>query len=609
MISGCCNFTGQPGVLPVFLSPERGDNGLKYFPLEAEGFAGGYYLHDRLPLTRDDICFLDEAADILVLFSGYIYNKKELATASGGDVSAREPAIAASLFLAEGPDFVRKLNGDFAIFICRPAARKAYLFRDQIGVRPIAWSLLGGQLVFSSDNRVLSRLNAGGKGPETSWLTGYFRYVDFKESPCNNVKKLLPGHYLEYTGEGIRTTRYWDPEKIRTNRRMDYDAMISDLKQLVSDAVAIRCDSRFNAGSHVSSGIDSGLVASLARAEYSSQQLFYGYSWSPAEFTAGEIPYDERDLVRSLCNRAGITPVYSGITPDEFHANTGRLFHNGGFFIEESLARQASLNGTNLIFSGWGGDEFISTGDRGIETDLLRGLRLRTYFRRNPVRPLKRFIKYFLEYTLFPAVGMLHPRVARSFASDARYLKKPYRKSSRKVLRNFYFHTSRRRMHLRYLRFYHLQDRCEIWTTMGYRLGIEYRYPLLDRRIIEYMLRVPSEHLCRTSYFRPLLRIIGEGILPDDVRLNTSKKDHLFSAWWGGLVRHSGLSALDEAEGWRSSPDLGFADFDKLMEDIKKYRHNHGSVDEAALFRALVYLRAVYEFSKDFRRKGDGSGE
>lgn len=609
MISGCYSLTSQPGVLPVFLSSENGDPGLKYFPLKAEGFAGGYYLHDRLPLTQGDFFYSDAAADILVLFSGYIYNKKELATASGVAASAPEPVIAAGLFLAEGPDFVRNLNGDFAIFICRPAARQAYLFRDHTGIRPMAWTLHGGNLFFSSDVRELSRFAAGGRGPETTWLTGYFRYVDFKEAPCRNVQRLLPGHYLEYTRKGIRMTRYWDPEKITTDRRMDYDTMISDLRQLVHDAVAIRCDGRFSAGSHVSGGLDSGMVATLARSGYRSQPVFYGYSWSPGGFTAPKIPYDERDLVRSLCTAAGITPVFSAITPREFYENTGRLFYNGGFFIEESLARQASENGTSLIFSGWGGDEFISTGDRGIETDLLRQLRLKAYFRRNPVRPLRRFIKYFLEYTLFPAIGVLQPKVARSFASDTRYLEEPYRRSERRVLRNFYFHTSRRAMHLGYLRFYHLQDRCEIWTTMGYRLGVEYRYPLLDRRIIEYMVRIPSKHLCRTGYFRPLLRITGDGILPDDVRLNTSKKDHLYSAWWRELMKHSALSALDEAETWRAGPDSGFINFDLLLADIKKYRDDSGSVDEVALFRALVYIRAVYGFSKVYRETGDGAGE
>ena len=316
-----------------------------------------------------------------------------------------------------------------------------------------------------------------------------------------------------------------------------------------------------------------------------------------------QIPYDERDLVRSLCDSAGIMPVFSGITQDGFLENVDNLFYNGGFFIEESMLKTAAANGTNLIFSGWGGDEFISTGDRGIDTDLLRGLRLRAYFRRNPVRPLKRFIKYFLEYTLFPALGILNPGVARSFAVDTRYLRKPFRKSERRVLRNFYFHNSRRQMHLRYLRFYHLQERCEIWTAMGYRFGVEYRYPLLDRRIIEYMIRVPSELLCRTGQFRPLLRTLGEGIIPDDVRLNTSKKDHFFSAWWNEMIRFSALSVMDEVELWRVNPDLSFVDFALLQSDIMRYRNDQLSVDAPSLFRALVYIKALFQFSLAFHGK------
>ncbi len=609
MISGCYNPSGETGVQPAIVNSGCKEPGLVFCAVEADCFRGGYYLHEHLPLTRGDIYYHDTPADILVLFSGYIYNREELNSTYDISDSAPEPVIAAIMFLKDGPEFVGKLNGDFSIFICRPRGRKAWLFRDHMGIRPVAWSLRQGCLLFSSDYRELSSRLAGGRGPDVSWLTGYFRYIDLTKTPCRGVKKLLPGHYLEYSGGSIKVTKYWDPGRIRTNQGMEYETMLSDLANLVSDAVRKRCDGRFIAGAHVSSGIDSGVVAVMARREYSSQLPFYGYSWSPETFTAGQIPYDERELVRSLCTSAAITPVFSRITPGEFLDNTGRLFYNGGFFIEENLAGQASENGTNLIFSGWGGDEFISTGDRGIETDLIRRLRLKIYFRRNPVRSFKRFVKYFLEYTLFPVLGILHPKVARSFASDTRYLGKQYRKSERKALRNFYFHASRRQMHLRYLRLYHLQERCETWTIMGYRKGVEYRYPLLDRRIIEYMISVPSELLCRTDHFRPLLRIIGKGIIPDDVRLNTGKKDHLYSAWWEKLMEFSAQSVIGEADRWRDNPDLGFVNFDLLQADIGKYTGDQAGVDVAALYRALVYINAVHKFSDEFRRRQDGTGE
>ena len=115
---------------------------------------------------------------------------------------------------------------------------------------------------------------------------------------------------------------------------------------------------------------------------------------------------------------------------------------------------------------------------------------------------------------VFPALNILDRGTAESFRNDARYLKKPFRQSERSAIRDFHFNTSRRKFHLEMLRFYHLQERCESWFIMGYRNGIEYRYPLLDKRIIEYMLSVPSELLCKTDHFRPVIRELGEGILP-----------------------------------------------------------------------------------------------
>ena len=607
MIGGCYT-PGSNGTLSRACSLLTGkEKGLRFTPVEAVGFSGGYYLHERLPLKGGDIYFHDRERDILVLFSGYIYNRKEVSRDTGISAGDPEPVIAARMFLKEGPGFVKRINGDFAIFICRPAGREAYLFRDHAGIRPLSYAVSNGSLYFSSDTRDLCRSLAAGKGPDKVWMTGLFRYIDFSRTPSNDVRRVPPGHYLEFSRERTRLTRFWNPERIRTDRKMDYDRMLSDLRMLFEDAVAIRCDGRFTAGAHVSSGIDSAIVAALARRNYSSQPSFCGYSWSPAVFSAGEVPYDERDLVRSLCTATGISPVFSGITRERFLESLGRFFYNGGFYIEEYLAEQASDEGTNLIFSGWGGDEFISTGDRGIETDLLTSLSLSTYFRRNPVRPLKRFARYFLEYTLFPALGILHPAIARSFERDARYLKKGYRRSERKALRNFYFHTSRRQMHLRYLRFYHIQERCETWTNMGYRSGIEYRYPLLDRRIIEYMIRVPSELLCRTDFFRPVLRILGEGIIPDDVRLNKSKKDHLFSAWWDELLRFSALRVIDEFPVWMKNPDLDFIDFGLLGKDIREYKINPASGDTRALFRALVNLKVLHEFTAEFRGKKDRS--
>jgi asparagine synthase (glutamine-hydrolysing) len=136
---------------------------------------------------------------------------------------------------------------------------------------------------------------------------------------------------------------------------------------------------------------------------------------------------------------------------------------------------------------------------------------------------------------------------------------------------------------------------------MGYRIGVEYRYPLLDRRIVEYMIKASSELLCETDHFRPLLRVLGEGLLPDEILHNNSKQDPVYAAWWHELIRFSGLELMDEAAHWHGDPDLSFVDFELLNDEMARFRQEPSAVDPMVLFKALVYIKAIHQFSVSYR--------
>lgn len=576
--------------------------GLTFHPVAFGGFTGGCYLHSLLPWSPADFYYADELNDIIVLMSGCAYNKSELYKILNITVPAPDPVVIAGLFMKEGPGFVKDLNGDFAIFIGRPSKREAYLFRDHVGIRPFSYTTDSQTISFSSDIFGLCRAYSKGQNIDSEFLTGYFKYIDYRITPCEKVKKLPPGHFLHVSDDGVEVTQYWEPEKIWPDKTLTYDQMLSDVKSILQDAVRIRYDSRFTAGAHVSGGLDSGIVAVLARKEYKQQDDFYGFSWSPRDFAPGHVKIDERELVTRLCEKSDILPVFSAMTEKDFPRLVSDYYENQGYFSEDKTAGQAAGVNTNLIFSGWGGDEFISTGARAIDADLLRGLKLRTFFRRNKINHPGKFIKNVLNSVLFPASGILDKKTLKSFSDDARYLKEPFKQSDRKAIRNFYFHTSRHQFHIGMLRFYHLQERCESWGISGYRKGVEYRYPLLDKRIIEYMLKMPSELLCKTDQVRPLLREISKGIIPEEVRRNCSKNDPVYWAWMDELFGGAAIGFMNEVDVWRGNPDLYFIDFALLTEDIRKYKELPDSVDSKVLFRALVYTKAIHEFTLAYRK-------
>jgi len=568
---------------------------LTFRSVRDKGFEGVCYLHPRLPYGFEDIYYCDDARDVMVLLSGVIYNKHEFLQSHEGDAQVSDPEMIAGLFLRHGPEFVTELNGDFAIFIMRPLQKEAFLFRDHIGIRPLAWTVDKNALIFSTHITNLCRAFQSETTIDSEFLLGYFKYTDYRRTPNRKIRKLTPGHFLHYSSTGIEIKRYWHPEEINIDRKLTYEKMLSDLEELVRDAVRIRSDKRFTAGSHVSSGIDSGIIAALAREEYKHQESFCGFSWSPAYFNRGDLKIDERDKIITACEKTGINPVFSYLNKPRFLQFIEDYYYNLGYYSEAMVAEQAASLGTNLIFTGWGGDEFISTGHSGVDLDLLRRLKLRAFFRRNTITKPGKFIKRLLFYVIYPLFHILDPGNARAFRDDARYIRKPFKKSDRQAISSFYFHRSRRQMHLNVLRFYNLPERCESWHMLGFRKGLEYRYPLLDKRIVEYMLKVPSELLCKTNYFRPLLREISEGILPDEIRLNESKNDPVYWTYWDELIKSSGLSFMDEVEIWRANPNLHFVDFELLSQDFERYK---GSIGEEGkiLFRTLVYLKGIHEF-------------
>ena len=379
--------------------------------------------------------------------------------------------------------------------------------------------------------------------------------------------------------------------------------MISDLKNLTADAVKIRCDGRFTAGAHVSGGLDSSVIASLVRGNYVKQEVFNGFSLTPATYDAPGVIYDEREAIQKLCGVTGMIPSFSDMKTGDLTRYLGSYFTNQGYFVENKIIEQAVSLNVNLLFSGWGGDEFVSTQSRATESDLFRQMRFGLFFRRHPVKKIRKMLWVIKHAVLLPALGLADRKLAISLRQDAMYLKPESRSSNRRALRNYFFHSSRREYHIGMLRHNHLQQRCEAWGIMGFLGGVEYRYPLLDRRLIEYVIKIPSEILAQASTPRPLMREVAKGLIPEEIRLNKSKADPVFSRFLKNLFVETGINLSGELNEWRKNPDLSFTDFDHLERDLKLSGEAADSVDAWQLYRTIVYLKAIHEFSERYHRR------
>jgi hypothetical protein len=104
--------------------------------------------------------------------------------------------------------------------------------------------------------------------------------------------------------------------------------------------------------------------------------------------------------------------------------------------------------------------------------------------------------------------------------------------------------------------------------------------------------------------FRPILREIGKDLLPEEILRSWEKRDPVAMARDKMLFRNAAIALMDEVAIWKSNPDLQCFDFDLLDKDIKIYRDNTESKNFEVLARTLVYLKAVHEFTVQYRGIG-----
>lgn len=560
-------------------------------------FAGTILQDKRLPFAAENFFYIDEGNEILVFLDGFIYNSDDLAfTGSGRNQPESVPGLLCSAYREVGDKFIESLNGDFAIIIYDRLKNRKLFYRDHLGIRPLAVSDTGSSIYFSTDSLGLSKALLNEKKADQDYMLNIFleEGQNYLLLPNTDVKQVAPGHYMVCNDNGLAQKKYWYPEDIKTNRRITLSQACIDLENLTTDAVRIRSDKKLKASAHISGGLDSGVVAAIARGEYKHQKEFFGFSWTPDLSSDAVINHDERDLVRSICLRHNIEPVYSNFTVQDYYEFASNWRYSRELVFEKKVIETTRNNGVQLIFSGWGGDEFISEGGRGIDRDLVCGMNWACFLGKYPLKNPRRLLSALLFNVLFPSARRDYLKF-KTDPSVAKYIM-PLR-GNNKIPRDKRFkYNSRRGVHIQLLRKYHLSARCEDWYIHGQLNGVEYRYPLLDRRIVEYMLQVPSKCLAGEGRNRIIMRHIARELLPGQVLNHTSKDDEVKSWFLNKTVNEATGKLIDEVKEFKNNPDLYFIDFkllDGVINDTGKL-HKHESEIQSLLF----YLKRAHEFTK-----------
>lgn len=168
-----------------------------------------------------------------------------------------------------GPDAVQSFDGMFALGHWDHAERKLLLVRDRLGQKPLYWHDDGDQLVFASELKAVLRYLDRKFDIDPASLDEFFTrgYILSPRTIFHGIHKLPAGCRLRLDASDwrIEIERYWDIEPAAPGSLpTDPDDAVEMLDELLADAVSQRLVSDVPLGCLLSGGIDSSLITAIA---------------------------------------------------------------------------------------------------------------------------------------------------------------------------------------------------------------------------------------------------------------------------------------------------------------------------------------------------------
>jgi asparagine synthase (glutamine-hydrolysing) len=311
--------------------------------------------------------FIDENQTTVVLVNGEIYNymdlKKQLLNAGYKFTSLSDSEVVLHAYLEYGLDFVRDLNGMFAIAIWNAIENELILFRDRLGIKPLYYAHTKRSFLFASEIKALAQY----ENLEFSLdLQSFSEYLSFENYFSNrtlnrNIKMVQPGEIVSFTTENskVRRENFWQPafgQQFHSSGENVYERYIS----IVQASVKRHLISDVPVGAYLSSGIDSSSVVYYASRLLKKNLETYTGCFEMSGF------YDEATTAHKIAEEFGCSNNKICIQSEDFIDNIEDvLWHldeprvGMGSFSQYMVAKRAAKD-VKVILTGHGGDEFFA---------------------------------------------------------------------------------------------------------------------------------------------------------------------------------------------------------------------------------------------------------
>lgn len=508
----------------------------------------------------------DEATGNCLTYNGEVFNFQEIRAqllARGEKLhSTSDTEVLLKGLSLQGSSAIQPWRGMFALGFWQARERRLMLVRDRLGIKPLYYFYDGQTFLFASEVRALLATGLVPRRPSRAAIESYMSYGSVQQplTIVENVYALLPGHTLTFTEGRISTEAYWQlqtPDTYVTNEAQ----LTEELSHLLLEAIRLRLVADVPVGVFLSGGIDSSAIVSLMRR--ATNGVIKSFSVAFAEDEFDESRYAEKVAYQFNTDHHKVTLAKGELLaklPKALAALDQPAMDGLNSYIVSSAVAQAGLK---VALSGAGGDEVfagysffrsVAQSERYRQQAQLLPLRMRraaaaainVFAQSNRTSKLSSLLRsehlhehsVQLHRRLFTREQQQQLLTANGYAPDAyqreQALLNTWTQQQIALSQTADAVNQASALDLGgYLSNTLLRDT----DSMSMAHSLEVRVPLIDHRLVEFMLRVPGNLKIRANEPKRLL-VNAVADLPHDIVHRPKRGFELpFKHWLSGDLR------------------------------------------------------------------------
>ena len=513
-----------------------------------------------IDLTGGDQPLVSDDGDTAVAFNGEIYNhleiRAELEELGHRFHSRCDTETVLRAFLEWDTECFSRMRGMFAVALWTESRKRLVLVRDRMGIKPLYYYRRGDDICFGSELKAILEHADVPRQLDLEALDSYLsvNYVPGEGTLIEGIRKLPPGHFLEWHHGKLRMAAWWKLP-VNEKRQWSLEGAKEELDWLLRDSIREHLVSDVPLGVWASGGIDSSTILHYAATGNAARLKTFSVSFAGRSF-------DESRYFREIARIYGTDHHEFDLNPDvelqsaieDFAYYSDEPSADAGALPVWYLARMSRRHVT-VALSGEGADELFGgyityQADRltrpfRLVPGGLRRLMLKGFERYLPVSDEKIGLEYKLKRWI--EGSWLHPDEAHFFWNGA------FTNEQRRQIHPGGDGNGLRRLVERlgiegrgvidrYLlvdQAYYLPDDILYKTDrMSMAHSLEVRPPFLDHRIVEFAASLPQNMKIRGLTQKFILKELMRGRLPEIV-LKRKKTGFDIPAhdWFRGVLR------------------------------------------------------------------------